>query len=324
MQYTNMGRTGLSVSRLCLGTMNFGWKTSQDDSFAIMDSAHDKGLNFFDTANVYGQKEGEGITEKIIGKWFAQDEARRKKTVLASKVHFDMGQWPNQSKLSALHIRHACDESLQRLGTDYIDLYYMHHIWREGNWDEIWQAMEQLIRQGKILYVASSNFAAWHIMQANNVAQKRNLLGLVAEQSIYNLINRTVELEVLPACQANGIAFMPWAPLAGASLAGTKGKEKQGRRSLEVVQERVASHQKGIDAFESLCDELGQTPAAVALAWLLHQSAVTSPIIGPRTPQQFDNCIGALDISLSKETLDRIDEIFPGPGAPAPEAYCGF
>ena len=218
MEYTNLGRTGLKVSRLCLGTMNFGPETDEADSFTIMDKALDEGINFFDTANVYGWKIGEGITEHIIGRWLSQGGGRREKIVLATKVYGRMGEGPNERRLSAYHIRHACEESLRRLQTDHIDLYQMHHIDRETSWDEIWQAMEQLVREGKVLYVGSSNFAGWHIAQAQCTAAARNFLGLVSEQSLYNLSSRTIELEVIPTCRAYGLGIIPWSPLAGACL----------------------------------------------------------------------------------------------------------
>src|SRR5882724_6983423 len=231
MEYTHLGRTGLKVSRLCLGTMNFGPETSEADSHAIMDAAHADGINFFDTANVYGWKKGEGVTEQIVGRWFAQGGNRREKTVLATKVYGDMGDWPNESKLSALQIKRACEASLKRLQTDYIDLYQMHHIDRATPWEEIWQAMEQLVREGKVLYVGSSNFAGWHIAQANEVAKNRHFMGLVSEQSLYNLKDRMIELEVLPVCEAYGLGVIPWSPLAGGILGGALKKVKEGRRA---------------------------------------------------------------------------------------------
>src|SRR5215204_2057176 len=220
MDYTQLGRTGLKVSRLCLGTMNFGPKTTEEDSFVIMDKAHDLGINFFDTANVYGWKLGEGWTEQIIGRWFAQGGGRREKTVLATKLYGDMGDWPNDGRLSALNVRRACDASLRRLQTDYIDLYQMHHVDRDTPWDEVWQAMELLVAQGKVLYVGSSNFAGWHLAQANEAAKQRHFLGLVSEQSLYNLLDRTIELEVIPACKAYGLGLIPWSPLKGGVLSG--------------------------------------------------------------------------------------------------------
>src|SRR6478672_5796441 len=220
MEYTHLGRSGLSVSRLCLGTMNFGPFTEEPDAHAIMDRAHDKGINFFDTANVYGWGENRGWTERIVGDWFAQGAGRRERTVLATKLYGDMGDWPNEGKLSALNIRRACDASLTRLQTDHIDLYQMHHVDRDAHWDEIWQAMDVLVAQGKVLYIGSSNFAAWHIVKANEAARRRHTLGLVSEQSLYNLNARMVELEVLPACADYGLGVIPWSPLGGGLLGG--------------------------------------------------------------------------------------------------------
>jgi len=321
MQYTHLGRTGLLVSRLCLGTMNFGPMTSEEDSHEIMDKALDLGINFIDTANGYGFKIGEGWTEQIIGRWFAKGGGRREKTVIATKVYSSMGEWPNMSKLSAYHIRRACDESLQRLQTDYIDLYQMHHIDRNAPWDELWQAMEQLVQAGKVLYVGSSNFAAWNIVQANAEASKRHFLGLVSEQSLYNLIVRAIELEVIPACLNLGVGIIPWSPLYNGLLGGILHKESQGRRAQAGVQAKLEKHRPQIEAYEKLCADLGESPADVALAWLLSNPAITSPIIGPRTVEQLDGSIRALDITLSPETMQRLDEIFPGPGGQAPEAY---
>ena len=322
MDYTNLGRTGLSVSRLCLGTMNFGPVTSEPDSFAVMDRAHEHGLNFFDTANVYGWKKGEGVTEQIIGRWFAQGGGRRERTVLATKLYGDMGDWPNDGKLSALNIRRACDESLRRMQTDYIDLYQMHHVDRSTPWDEIWEAMEVLRQQGKILYVGSSNFAGWHIAKAQEAAERRHFLGLVAEQSIYNLIERTVELEVLPAALDYGLGVIPWSPLHGGLLGGILAKGDDAVRSKDGrAKETLETHREDIEAYESFCEDLGEHPANVGLAWLLHQPAVTAPIIGPRTIEQLDGPLRALEIRLDDKALTRLDEIFPGPGGTAPEAY---
>ncbi|MBI2843299.1 MAG: aldo/keto reductase [Armatimonadetes bacterium] len=321
MQYTYLGRTGLQVSRLCLGTMNFGPITSEEDSFRVMDRAHEHGINFFDTANVYGWKIGEGATEQIIGRWFAQGDRRREKTVLATKVYGQMGEWPNESKLSALHIKKACEASLRRLKTDYIDLYQMHHIDRATPWEEVWQAMEQLVQQGKVIYIGSSNFAGWHISQANEDAKSRNFMGLVSEQCLYNLHARMVELEVLPACEDYGLGVIAWSPLASGMLGGALKKAAEGRRAQPGVQEQIEKHRAKIELYEALCDELGENPAEAALAWLLTNSVVTAPIIGPRTIEQLDGSLRALKIALSTETLARLDEIFPGPGGPAPEAF---
>jgi NDP-hexose 2,3-enoyl reductase len=321
MEYTNLGRTGLSVSRLCLGTMNFGPVTEEADSFVIMDRALEHGVNFFDTANVYGWKLGEGVTEQIIGRWFAQGDGRRDKVVLATKVYGKMGDWPNEQGLSARHIVTACEASLRRLQTDTIDLYQMHHVSRTTPWDEIWQAMELLVAQGKVRYVGSSNFAGWHIARANEIASWRRSLGLATEQSVYNLMQRTVELEVIPSVQEYGMGLIPYSPLAGGLLAGALEKVTEGRRAQDYMQGRLESERDQLDRFEHLCKELGERPADVALAWLLHQPAVTAPIIGPRTESQLLGSMRALQIRLSDDVLEALDMTFPGPGGPAPEAY---
>ena len=321
MDYTHLGRSGLSVSRLCLGTMNFGPETTEKDSHAIMDRALDVGINFFDTANVYGWKQGEGITEQIIGRWFAGGEGRRDKTVIATKLYGSMSDWPNDTFLSARNIRRACDASLKRLQTDHIDLYQMHHVDRSTPWDEIWEAFEVLRTQGKVLYFGSSNHAGWHIVKAMETARRRGQTGLVSEQSIYNLLKREVELEVLPACEDYGIGVIPWSPLHGGLLGGILRKTEEGKRRLEGrAKDALEENRAAIQQWEDLCDQLGHPPGDVALAWLLHQPAVAAPIIGPRTMGQLEASLRALKVSLDEAALARLDEIFPGPG-PAPESY---
>jgi aryl-alcohol dehydrogenase-like predicted oxidoreductase len=319
MQYTNLGRTALKVSRLCLGTMNFGPQTSEPDSHAIMDRALELGINFFDTADVYGWKRGEGVTEQIIGRWFAQGGGRRDKTVIATKVYGDMGdgslgmgEWPNTMRLSKLHIRRALDGSLKRLQTDYIDLYQMHHVWRESSWDEIWEAFELAHQQGKVLYFGSSNFAGWHVAQASEAAKHRQFLGLVSEQCHYNLNTRKVEMELLPACKHYGLGVIPWSPLAGGLLGGVLQKISEGRRASPDVQKAVDRHRDQLAKYDALCLDLGEKPADVALAWLLNNPVVTAPIIGPRLADQLDGSLKALEITLSAETLKKLDEIWPG------------
>lgn len=321
MQYTHLGRTGLLVSRLCLGTMNFGPLTSEEDSFRIMDQALEMGINFFDTANVYGWKFGEGVTEQIVGRWFAQGGGRREKVVIATKVFGRMGEWPNQQKLSALHIRQACEDSLRRMKTDHIDLYQMHHVDPETPWEEIWQAMEVLVQQGKIIYVGSSNFGGWHIAQAMEAAKSRYFMGLISEQSLYNLNARMIELEVVPACKHYGLGIIPWSPLAGGLLGGVLEKTDQGRRASENMQKSIEQNRSKIEAFETLCKDLGENPANVALAWLLKNPVVTAPIIGPRTIEQLNDTTRTLEIQLTEDVMKRLDEIFPGPGGMAPWAY---
>ncbi|MCU1366969.1 MAG: Oxidoreductase, partial [Ilumatobacteraceae bacterium] len=244
------------------------------------------------------------------------------KVVLATKLFGAMSEWPNDGRLSARHIRAACDESLRRMQTDHIDLYQMHHIDRTAPWDEVWQAMDTLVQQGKVIYVGSSNFAGWHIVQANEHAKARGSLGLVSEQSHYNLLVRTIELEVLPACREYGVGMIPWSPLSGGLLGGVLGNDPSARRQSEMALKRIAKIRPQLEQWEALCGELGEEPAAVALAWLLHQDGVTCPIIGPRTIGQFDGAsLRALDVKLDADTLASIDSIFPGPGGTAPEAY---
>lgn len=321
MEYTHLGRSGLKVSRLVLGTMNFGPQTETADSHSIMDAALEHGINYFDTANVYGGHLGRGITEQIVGDWFAQGGERRERVVLATKLYGDMTDWPNNGKLSALNIRRALDASLKRLKTDHIDIYQFHHVDRETPWDEIWQAMETAVAQGKILYAGSSNFAGWHIATAQAEARKRNFTGLVSEQSIYNLLTRDVELEVLPAAVANGLGVIPWSPLHGGLLGGVVRKQRDGVRRLEGrAAETLEKHREAIEAYEDFAEQLGHEPGDVALAWLLHQPAVTGPIIGPRTQAQLDAAVRALDVKLDADALARLDEIFPGHKT-APEDY---
>ncbi len=320
MEYRRLGRTALRVSPICLGTMNFGPLTTEPDAHQIMDRALDHGINFFDTANRYGGDKGPGTTETIIGNWFAQGGGRRDKVVIATKVFGPMTAWPNDGLLSARNIVNACDASLRRLQTDRIDLYQMHHVDRSAPWDEIWMAMETLVAQGKVIYVGSSNFAAWNIAQANETAKQRHFLGLVSEQSLYNLAARTVELEVLPACRAYGVGVIPWSPLAGGMLGGMVTTGDVARR--KSIQPRYERMRPQLERWEKLCADLGEEPAAVALAWLLHQRQVTAPIVGPRTLEQLEGAsLRAIDLELSDETLQTLDEIFPGPGGQAPDAY---
>jgi aryl-alcohol dehydrogenase-like predicted oxidoreductase len=328
MKYTQLGRTGLKVSRLVLGTMNFGPQTDEADSHAIMDAALDAGINFFDTANVYGWGENKGRTEEIIGNWFAQGGDRRDRTVIATKVYGNMGAdgeaWPNHDKLSAVNIRRAVDASLKRLRTDHIDLYQFHHIDRATGFDEIWQAIDTLVQQGKILYAGSSNFPGYKIAQANETAARRGgTIGLVSEQCLYNLAERRAEMEVIPAARDYGLGVIPWSPLHGGLLGGVIKKEVQGgRRASGRAADALADPAKRaqIQAYEDLLDKHGVEPGEAALAWLLTRPGVTGPIVGPRTAEQLASALRAVELELSDELLTGLDEVFPGPG-PAPEAF---
>jgi len=324
MDLRRFGSTALKVAPLALGTVNFSWLTDEADSFAVLDAALEAGINLVDTSDNYNA----GQTEALIGRWLAQGGGRREKIVLATKAYSAPMEWgspdpvrrqgtwvgPNQRGLSAKHIREACEASLRRLSCDYIDLYQMHHIDRLARWDEVWQAMEVLVRQGKVLYVGSSNFAGWHIAQAQETAKARSFMGLVSEQSVYNLTKRTVELEVIPAAQAYGMGFLPYSPLGSGLLGGRPADNDRGRRTFIKPTDQVT-------AFNVLCDEIGQPAASVALAWVAGRPGVTAPIIGPRTMAQLENSLAAVELELGEATLKRLDELFPGPGGPAPEAY---
>jgi aryl-alcohol dehydrogenase-like predicted oxidoreductase len=321
MEYVHLGRSGLSVSRLCLGTVNFGPITDEAEAHRMMDRALERGVNFIDTSNSYGGGSGKGRSEEILGRWFAKGGDRRERTVLATKVYEAMGEWPNESGLSALSIRRALDASLRRLQTDYIDLYQFHHVDRGTPWDEIWQTIEVAVGQGKVLYSGSSNFAAWHIAQAQEAAARRHFTGLVSEQSIYNLITRDAEREVLPAAREYGIGILAWSPLHEGVLAGRPREGSDALRRLAGrAAEASATRNEQLQRYEALAAELGYRAAELALAWLLHQPGVTAPIIGPRNLSQLDSAVDALDITLEAESLLRLDEIFPG-HKPAPEDY---
>lgn len=329
MRYCHLGRSGLSVSRLCLGTMNFGPLTNEDEAHRIMDAAHDAGINFFDTSNTYGLSaagtswvgEARGATEAIIGRWFAQGNGRRERTVLATKLFGAMGDWPNEGGLSALNIRRALDASLRRLQTDHIDLYQFHRIDHDTPWDEIWQALDVAITAGKVLYVGSCNFAGWHIAHAQEEALRRGLIGLSSEQSIYNLITRHVEIEVIPALRHYGMALLPWSPLNGGLLGGVLRKTHHSKRRTEGrAAQTLMAMRSSIEAYEALAAELGHAPSEIALAWLLHQPTVAAPVVGPRTHEQLVGATRALDVQLDAAVLDRLGALFPG-FKTAPELY---
>jgi len=328
IKHKRIGKHGVLVSNICLGTMNFGWHTSEEDSFEIMDRALELGINFFDTADVYGWSVEHGLTEEIIGRWFVQGGGRRDAVVLATKVYNPVDRKANLPEvnsdgrsLSAYKIMKHCEGSLKRLQTDRIDLYQIHHIDRECPWDETWNSFDTLMKQGKVVYAGSSNFAGWDIATACQEASRRGMMGLVSEQSIYNLDNRMVELEVIPACRHYGLGLIPWSPLGGGLLGGALQKSKSGRRNDENFTKQVEDKRVQLQKYETLCNEIGHPPGEVALAWLLHNPIVTAPIIGPRTIEQLESAVRAADIKLDEEILKKLEEIFPGPGGEAPTAY---
>ncbi len=328
VKHKRLGKHGVLVSNICLGTMNFGWHTTEEDSFAIMDRALELGVNFFDTADVYGWTVEHGLTEEIIGRWFAQGGGRRDAVVLATKVYNPVDRKANLAEvnsdgqsLSAYKIRKHAEGSLKRLQTDWIDLYQMHHVDHSCPWDETWQAFDTLVKQGKVVYVGSSNFAGWDIATACQEASKRGMMGLASEQSIYHLDNRMIELEVIPACREYGLGLIPWSPLGGGLLGGALEKYDTGRRKDEDFSKQVEEKRDQLEKYENLCKEIGHPPGEVALSWLLHNPVVTAPIIGPRTIEQLESAVRAASIDLDEETLNKLDEIFPGPGGEAPMAY---
>ncbi|MET9247293.1 aldo/keto reductase [Nonomuraea sp. NPDC003804] len=326
MRYARLGRTALKVSRLCLGTLNLGVRTTEAEAMALMDEALEQGINFFDTANHYGWQIHRGLTEEIVGAWFARGAGRREKVVLGTKVFSPMSDWPNDGGLSSRHIIASCEASLRRLGTDWIDLFQMHHVDRDAPWEEVWQAMEILVGQGKVRYVGSSNFAGWHLASAQEAANRRNFLGLASEQCVYNLVTRHVEVELIPAAQAYGIGVLAWSPLHGGLLGGALRKLEEGT-AMKTAQGRAMvaldRHRDAVEAFEQLCAELGADPAEIALAWVLSHPGVTGAVIGPRTSGHLKGALRALELSLDAEVLDRLEELFPpiGNGGPGPEAW---
>lgn len=325
MQYTSLGRTGAQVSRICLGTMNFGPVVDAPGSHVILDRALAAGVNFFDCADVYGSGpfgDAYGQSEGVLGEWIERQQ--RDRLIVATKLWGPMGEGPNDRGLSAVHIRHAVDASLRRLRTDYIDLYQMHHIVHDASVDEIWEAFGVLRQQGKVLYFGSSNFPGWEIARYQEQAADRGMLGLVSEQSVYNLRQRSVEQEVLPAAQHYGLGVLPWSPLGAGLLGGVLQRADRGGDAGTRSSKRLAALDDAardrIARYEGLAAEWGIQPGVLALAWLLHQPAVTAPIIGPRTAAHFEAGLEALEVALSAEQLAALDELWPGPGR-APEGY---
>lgn len=316
MRYTTLGASRLEVSRVCIGTMNFGRHVATDDAHGILDEALALGINYIDTADRYGTPQRPHAAEEILGEWFAQGGDRRDRTVLATKVFEKTADWPNNGGLSALHIRRACEASLRRLRTDRIDVYQMHHVDRAAPWDEIWEAFGILRAEGKILYAGSSNFAGWHLAMAQTSAAHHHWR-LATEQSVYSLAVRDIEREVLPAARELGIGLVPWSPLAGGLLADVSAG---GRRADAEFAARAARHAEQLTATREIAHDLGVSVAVLALAWVASRPGVTAPIIGPRTVDQLRELATVPDVDIPRELVDRLDAVWPGPGV-APEAY---
>lgn len=330
MKYDYLGRTGLKVSKITLGTMNFGWKTSEEESFRIMDRALELGINFFDTADVYGSEQFNGkagrpgLTEEIVGRWLAQGNNRRERIILSTKsymrLHDPILGVNDGHGNSAYKMRRHLEQSLDRLQTDHIDVYLMHHIDEHFPWDEAWDAYQSFINNGKVIYAGSSNFGARHLYQAQWSAKDRGFLGLVTEQCQYSLRKRLPEIELLPAAKELGIGTMIWGPLDGGMLSGKFYKAGENARTAGVFDQLSHAEKKQLADYAGLCDEIGQSEAVVSLAWLLQNPYVTTVVIGPRTLEQLDSSVKAADLELSEDTLNKIDAIFPGYQS-APQAY---
>ncbi|MEU4804136.1 aldo/keto reductase [Actinosynnema sp. NPDC023587] len=304
------------MGRLCLGTLNFGVRTSKADSFRMMDEAVHRGVNLFDTANHYGWQIHKGLSEEIIGEWFATGAGRRDDVVLATKVYNPMTDWPNDSGLSARHIIASCEQSLRRLRTDWIDLFQMHHVDRAAPWDEVWQAMEVLVAQGKVRYVGSSNFAGWHLAEAQETADARHFLGIASEQCIYNLITRHAESDLIPAARAYGIGVLTWSPLHGGLLGGALRKLDEGT-AVKTAQGRamaaLETHRDTIAEYEKVCGNAGLDPAEVAMRWTLSQPGIDGIVTGPRTMTHFEGSLRALELELDDDLLAELERLFPAP-----------
>jgi aryl-alcohol dehydrogenase-like predicted oxidoreductase len=333
MQYTKLGKSGMTVSKVCLGTMHFGGPTSEEEAFKIMDKALEMGINFFDTANVYGGAGGRGKSEEIIGKWFQSRPGSRDQVVLATKVYNPMvdGNVPNEDRgISAYKTRKHVHDSLRRLQTDRIDLYQVHHYDRDITPEEFWGTFERLINDGKVLYMGSSNYPGWGLAKFQMHALQRGSVGFISEQTMYSLLCRAPELEVLPAAQDFGIGVIPYMPLAGGLLTGKKASVP-GSRTASVENEYgiyLSDVNEQLNAFSALCRELGEKESVVAIAWTLAQPAIASPIVGARTVAHLDGLDRATELKLDDATLAKLDEIFDinkgrplRTGKPAPEAY---
>ncbi len=327
MHYRSLGRTGVKVSPLCLGAMMFGaWgNRDHDDSIAIIHAALDAGINFIDTADVYSA----GESEEIVGKAIA---GRRDEVVLATKFYAPMGGRPNQSGGSRYWIMKECEASLRRLGTDHIDLYQVHRPDPNVDIDETLGAMSDLVRQGKVRYLGSSTFTGSGIVEAQWTAERRHRERFVCEQPPYSILVRGVEADVLPTCKRYAMGVIPWSPLAGGWLSGkwrlgaSDLTSQRAQRSPERYDLEKAENQAKLEAADALgkvADEAGISLVHLAIAWVLNNPAVTSAIIGPRTMEQLMTQLGAVDVSLAADVLDRIDEIVP-PGTNFSYADAGY
>ena len=312
MEYRTLGSCGVKVSEVCLGTMMFGNETDERTSLDMIERAIDAGINFLDTANMYNL----GESERVVGKAL---KGRREEIVLATKVTIAMGEGPNMSGSSRKHIIEGCEASLRRLGTDYIDLYYLHKPDPETPIEESLSAMDHLVRQGKVLYGGVSNYPAWRVADALGAQALAGWDSLVAVQPLYNIANRDIEVELLPACEELGLGVVGYSPIARGVLTGkyAAGEEppedsRAGRGNERIMQtEFRSSNFELAQEVVALAEEIGCTASQLAVAWVMANELVTCPIIGPRTPDQLEDNIGALDVEITAEIEARIDELVP-------------
>jgi aryl-alcohol dehydrogenase-like predicted oxidoreductase len=312
MEYRSLGRTGVQVSPLCLGAMNFGGPTVEDESIQILNCALEGGINFIDTANVYNA----GESERIVGRAL-KENGKRDQVVLATKVHGVVGEGPNERGNSRYHIIKACEDSLLRLQTDHIDLYQLHRPVMDIPQDETLRAMDDLVRAGKVVYIGCSTFPAWKVMEGLAVSEKMNLVRFVSEQPPYNLLDRRIENELIPLAQQYGMAIIPWSPLAGGILAGRYDggipEDSRGSRS-EMFRERISN--SGVEVARKVgqvAKAKNMTTAQLALLWCMVQPGITSPIVGPRTMEHIQSFLKVMDMKLSAEELARFDTlVHPG------------
>ncbi len=315
MQYTNLGRTGLKVSRICLGMMTYGssrwrdWVLDEEESRPFIQRALELGINFFDTANMYSR----GVSEEVTGRAL-RDFARREEVVIATKVFFPFNQKPNQGGLSRGHIMQAVEDSLTRLGTDYIDLYQIHRYDHNTPIEETLEALHDLVKSGMVRYIGASSMFAWQFAQSLYLADLKNWTRFVSMQNHYNLVYREEEREMIPLCIDQGVGLIPWSPLARGFLAGNRTKEEYGD-TLRAKADGFAHHMYYQDADFEVVDRVaevaegqGQTPAQIALAWMLHKPGITSPIVGASKMDHLEQAVKAVEIKLSPEEITRLEE----------------
>ncbi len=329
MDYRPLGRTGVKVSPLCLGCMMFGGKTDLETSCRIIDTALDGGINFLDTANVYSR----GESETVVGEALARN-GQRDRIVLATKVHGRMADDdPNMMGNSRRHIIQQCEASLRRLRTDWIDLYQIHRPQSDIPIDETLRALDDLVRAGKVRYLGTSTYAAWQIMESLGVSRELGLNRFVCDQPPYNLLDRRIERELIPLAQSYGLGLIPWSPLGGGLLTGkyVRGEPApEGSRYEKAAENRLWSrrYHDGIfdvtETLDAMAAEKDCTPAQLALAWTVHQPGVTSPIIGPRTMDQLEDNLGALDVDITEADRERLDAVAPPGGMVSPFYQADF